>query len=93
LPPLPVETPRKAGKLEGDRIVDRRSLELVLEVENPVHIEQQRPHGTVGLDPSRLAGLLQKLDEPSLPVSSTSFPASRRKAAFREIAGSPGCPS
>src|SRR5947209_10948866 len=58
--------PGRRRNLEGDRIVDRRFLELVLEVENPVHIEQQRPRGTVGFGPSGLAGPLQKLDEPRL---------------------------
>src|SRR6266702_1040995 len=46
--------------LEGHGVIHRRLLELVLELQNAVELEQQRPHGAVGLGPPHPAGLLEE---------------------------------
>ncbi len=56
--------PGRRRNLEGDRIVDRRFLELVLEIQRSVYVEQQRPSRSVGFDLSRLAEPLEKRKEP-----------------------------
>src|SRR5438876_655286 len=44
--------------LEGHGVIHRRLLELVLELQHAVELEQQRPHGAVGLGSPHPAGLL-----------------------------------
>src|SRR5437899_1864474 len=56
--------PGRRRNLEGDRIVDRRFLELVLEIQRSVYVEQQRPSRSVGFDLSRLTEPLEKREEP-----------------------------